>query len=131
MNTGRDYVGGEVGPDGENIAVGKGQQQVHVDLGSKSTAEIAEIIRLVPRLSSVIFGDGYGGSIVEDLRELKRKMTALDAQMQSLKDDLSVMRKELSKRRETSDKMQALQFVIVVGVVVLVVIQLAQIWGGG
>lgn len=131
MNTGRDHVGGEVGSDGENIAVGKGQQQVHIDLGDRSNADIAAIISLVPRLDRVIFGDGYGGSIVDDLHDVKRKMEALDARMKSLETNLGEVNEQLSERRETSDRTQLLLMVIMIGVVVLVVIQLAQIWGGG
>jgi SMC interacting uncharacterized protein involved in chromosome segregation len=123
MNTGRDYVGGEVGSDGENIAVGKGQQQVHIDLGNKSTVEIAEIIRLVPRLSSVIFGDGYGSSIVEDLRHVKRKMEELDSRMKSLETNLGEVHEQMSERKETSNRMQALLFIIMIGVILLVFLQ--------
>lgn len=127
MNTGRDHVGGEVGSDGENIAVGKGQQQVHIDLGNKSAVEIAEIIRLVPRLSSVIFGDGYGSSIVDDLHELKRTIAALDSRMKSLESNLSEVNEKMIERTETSTRMQAMLFIIVIGVILLVFLQL---WKG-
>lgn len=119
----RDRIDGEIGEDGQNVAVGKGQQQVHIDLGNKSTAEIAEILRLVPRLSSVIFGDGYNSSIVDDLRDVKRKIESLDARMKSLETNLSEVHEQTSERRETSSRMQALLFIIMLGVILLVVMQ--------
>jgi Mg2+ and Co2+ transporter CorA len=119
----RDYTSGEVGNENDNVAVGKGQQQVHIDLGNKSTTEIAEILRLVPRLSSVIFGDGYNSSIVDDLRDVKRKIESLDSRMKSLETNLSEVHEQTSERRETSNRMQALLFIIMLGVILLVVLQ--------
>ena len=119
----RDYTSGEVGEDGQNVAVGKGQQQVHIDLGDRSNADIAAIINLVPRLDRVIFGDGYNSSIVDDLREVKRKMESLDSRMKLLETNLSEVHEQNSERRETSNRMQALLFIIMLGVVLLVVLQ--------
>lgn len=100
---------------------------VHLDLGNKSTAEIVEILRLVPRLSSVIFGDGYGSSVVDDLRELKRTITALDARMKSLENNLSEVNEKMMERTETSARMQAMLLIVVIGVVLLIFLQL---WKG-
>ena len=119
----RDYTSGEVGEDGQNVAVGKGQQQVHIDLGDRSNADVAAIINLVPRLDRVIFGDGYNSSIVGDLRDVKGKIESLDSRMKSLEINLSEVRKQTSERRETSKRMQVLLFIIMLGVVLLVVLQ--------
>lgn len=123
----RSQIAGEVGDSGENIAVGKGLQQVHIDLGNKSPDEIAAILRLVPRLNQVIFGDGYGPSIVRDLEEIKRNQAALDAKMKALEANMEVIREETSDRKEAGNQMRFFLFVTMVGVILLVVLQL---WKG-
>lgn len=118
-----DSIGGEIGSDGENIAVGKGLQQVHIDLGNKSTAGIAEIIQLVPHLNRVVFGDGYSPSIVRDLEEIKRNQAALDSRMKTLETNMDVMRQENAERRATSNQMRFLLLVTMAGVLLLLVLQ--------
>lgn len=118
-----DSIGGEIGSDGENIAVGKGLQQVHIDLGNKSTTEIAEIFQLVPHLNRVVFGDGYSPSIVRDLEEIKRNQAALDSRMKTLETNMDVMRQENAERRETSNQMRFLLLVTMAGVLLLLILQ--------
>lgn len=122
---GNDLVDSNFGEDGQNLASGKGIQQVHIDLGSKSPQEIAEILRMVPRLSNAVFGDGYNWvGVVDDLRDLKKEVRSLIAKVQTLEQNVSVLKEQLEERSETSKQMRLLLWVVLIGIVFLVVRQM-------
>lgn len=122
---GNDLVDSNFGEDGQNLASGKGIQQVHIDLGSKSPQEIAEILRMVPRLSNAVFGDGYHWvGVVDDLRDLKKEVRSLIAKVQTLEPNVSVLKEQLEERSETSKQMRLLLWVVLIGIVFLVVRQM-------
>lgn len=122
---GNDLVDSNFGEDGQNLASGKGIQQVHIDLGSKSPQEIAEILRMVPRLSNAVFGDGYHWvGVVDDLRDLKKEVRSLIAKVQTLEQNVSVLKEQLEERSETSKQMRLLLWVVLIGIVFLVVRQM-------
>lgn len=119
---GNDLVDSNFGEDGQNLASGKGIQQVHIDLGSKSPQEIAEILRMVPRLSNAVFGDGYNWvGVVDDERDLKKEVRSLIAKVQTLEQNVSVLKEQLEERSETSKQMRLLLWVVLIGIVFLVV----------
>lgn len=122
---GNDLVDSNFGEDGQNLASGKGIQQVHIDLGSKSPQEIAEILRMVPRLSNAVFGDGYNWvGVVDDERDLKKEVRSLIAKVQTLEQNVSVLKEQLEERSETSKQMRLLLWVVLIGIVFLVVRQM-------
>lgn len=122
---GNDLVDSNFGEDGQNLASGKGIQQVHIDLGSKSPQEIAEILRMVPLLSNAVFGDGYNWvGVVDDERDLKKEVRSLIAKVQTLEQNVSVLKEQLEERSETSKQMRLLLWVVLIGIVFLVVRQM-------
>lgn len=122
---GNDLVDSNFGEDGQNLASGKGIQQVHIDLGSKSPQEIAEILHMVPRLSNAVFGDGYNWvGVVDDERDLKKEVRSLIAKVQTLEQNVSVLKEQLEERSETSKQMRLLLWVVLIGIVFLVVRQM-------
>ena len=122
---GNDLVDSNFGEDGQNLASGKGIQQVHIDLGSESPQEIAEILRMVPRLSNAVFGDGYNWvGVVDDERDLKKEVRSLIAKVQTLEQNVSVLKEQLEERSETSKQMRLLLWVVLIGIVFLVVRQM-------
>ena len=124
-NSGKDLIDSTFGEDGENLASGKGIQQVHIDLGNKSASEIAEIMRMVPRLTNAVFGDGYNWiGVVDDLRALKKEVQTLTSRLQNMETKISEMKIKLDQRTEASDQMHWLLIVGTVGTVILVAVQL-------
>lgn len=122
---GNDLVDSNFGEDGQNLASGKEIQQVHIDLGSKSPQEIAEILRMVPRLSNAVFGDGYNWvGVVDDERDLKKEVRSLIAKVQTLEQNVSVLKEQLEERSETSKQMRLLLWVVLIDIVFLVVRQM-------
>lgn len=122
---GNDLVDSNFGEDGQNLASGKGIQQVHIDLGSKSPQEIAEILHMVPRLRKAVFGDGYNWvGVVDDLRDLKKEVRSLIAKVQTLEQNVSVLKEQLEERSEISKQMRLLLWVVLIGIVFLVVRQM-------
>jgi hypothetical protein len=117
----KDLITSDFGDTGENLAGGKGIQQVHIDLGSKTPSEIAEILRMVPRLSNAVFGDGYNWvGVVDDLRDLKKEVKALVSKMQTLENTVAVLQEQSARRIETSQQTRLLLWVILLVLLFLV-----------
>lgn len=129
MPTDGDYIAGELGPDGESNIVGKGVQQVSVNLGDRSPAEAAEILR---QLNRAVFGDGLGwDGVVQQLRQIRRDVeilardvATLTTEVATLKQELVNLKQQMSDRTETSRQMQLLLAVVAGGVAILVIIAL-------
>jgi hypothetical protein len=93
-SSGGDLISGDLGAGGRGNAVGKGNQQVSIDLRNVGERDIADIVRMVPRLNEVLFGDGYKwAGIVRKLEDLSEKVERL-----ATREEVNAMAKALSDR---------------------------------
>jgi hypothetical protein len=114
-----DHIAGDIGQEGDGVIVGKGVQSVRVDLGDRSPAEAAEILR---QLNRAVFGDGLGwDGVVQQLRQIRRDVEELTENVVTLKQEVTTLKQQMQERTETSQQMQRLLTLIAVGVGVLVV----------
>lgn len=81
INTGGGgAIGGDasIGRDFSGRDSSKGFQQVSIDLRNLSDRDMAEIVRMVPRLNEVIFGDGYKWvGLVKHIEDIARQLNLL------------------------------------------------------
>lgn len=117
-----DYTSGTIGKEGDGNAVGKGIQQVRVDLGDRSQRDVVDIL---DQLNKAVFGDGYNWEgVVRELRQIRRDMEQITAQMKTLQLEVSVLKEKLGERGETSDQMRLLLWLVVFGIFALIGIAL-------
>ena len=117
-----DYIAGELGEEGAGNVVGKGVQSVSVNLGDRTPAEAAQILR---DLNRAVFGDGLGwDGVVQQLRQLRRDVEELTSKVTTLNHEVTQLKNQMSDRTETSRQMQILLVVVAAGVGVLVLVAL-------
>ena len=117
-----DYIAGELGEEGAGNVVGEGVQSVSVNLGDRTPAEVAQILR---DLNRAIFGDGLGwDGVVQQLRQLRRDVEELTSKVTTLNHEVTQLKNQMSDRTETSRQMQILLVVVAAGVGVLVLVAL-------
>ncbi len=122
MESGNDTISGSIGRDGGGNAVGKGIQQVRVDLGDRSQRDVVDIL---DQLNKAVFGDGYNWEgVVHELRQIRRDMEQITAQMKTLQQEVSVLKEKLGERGETSNQMRLLLWLVVFGIFALIGIAL-------
>lgn len=122
MESGNDTISGSIGRDGGGNAVGKGIQQVRVDLGDHSQRDVVDIL---DQLNKAVFGDGYNWEgVVRELRQIRRDMEQITAQMKTLQQEVSVLKEKLGERGETSNQMRLLLWLVVFGIFALIGIAL-------
>lgn len=96
-----DSVHGAIGDDGSGNAAGKGIQQVSIDLGNRTPAEISQILRDLPKINEVIFGDGLRwNGIVRELQRLEEHIRALTIKVDNMENKLSAFERKYGKRNE-------------------------------
>lgn len=117
-----DYIAGELGEEGAGNVVGEGVQSVSVNLGDRTPAEVAQILR---DLNRAIFGDGLGwDGVVQQLRQLRRDVEELTSKVTTLNHEVTQLKNQMSDRTETSRQMQILLVAVAAGVGVLVLVAL-------
>lgn len=120
-----DTVHGGIGEDGRGNAVGKGIQQVRVDLGNRTPEEVSQILRDLPKINEVIFGDGLRwNGIVRELQRLEEHIRALTIKVDNMENKLSAIEERYGKRQSEPWTGTAIRILIVVGVLSLGV----QLW---
>lgn len=121
--SGRDLVSGTLGEEVDRAVVGKGIQQINLQLGDKSAAEVVDVLR---RLQTAVYGDMEAGmaGLVRRLELIQEEVKQLTAQMKSLQGKVVILEKQLEQRSETSHAMLFLLYVIAGMLLVLLVVTL-------
>lgn len=121
--SGRDLVSGTLGDEVDRAVVGKGIQQINLQLGDKSTAEVVDVLR---RLQTAVYGDMEAGmaGLVRRLELIQEEVKQLTAQMKSLQGKVVILEERLEQRSETSHAMLFLLYVIAGMLLVLMVVTL-------
>ena len=120
-----DTVSGDLGANVDRSAVGKGIQQINLQLGDKPIGEVVDLLR---RLQTAVYGDMEAGmaGLVRRLELIQEEVKELSTQMKSLQGKVGVMEDQLEHRGETSRAMLVLLCVITLLLLILIV---AAIWG--
>ena len=116
--SGQDSVHGTMGADVDRSAVGKGIQQVNLQLGDRSTTDLLDLLR---RLQTAVYGDMEAGmaGLVRRLELIQQEVKELTAQVKTLQGKVSVMEERMAQRRETSQAILVLLYVIMLMLVLL------------
>lgn len=109
---------GTMGDDVDRSAVGSGIQQVNLQIGDKSITDVIDLLR---RLQTAVYGDMEAGmaGLVRRLELIQQEVKELTAQMKTLQGKVEVMEEQLTQRRETSQAILVLLYVIVAMLLVL------------
>jgi hypothetical protein len=119
---GGSSIGGGVGTDGGNFAGRDAPtQQVNLQFGDRSPKEIAEILR---RLQVTTYGDLEAGirGLVRDIQELRQELALVKTELVSVKSEVKELKEEVAERKITSYNMQAMLYLILFGLAILIVI---------
>lgn len=121
--SGRDTVHGSLGSDVDRSAVGKGIQQVNLQVGDRALNDLMDLLR---RLQTAVYGDMEAGmaGLVRRLELIQEEVKAMAAQMKALQGKVGILEEQLAQRRETSRAMLILLYVITGLLVVLLGVNL-------
>jgi hypothetical protein len=114
----RNTTKGTLGDDVDRAAVGSGIQQVNLQIGDKSMADLVDLLR---RLQTAVYGDMEAGmaGLVRRLELIQGEVKELTAQVKTLQGKVSVMEERMAQRRETSQAILVLLYVIMLMVLLL------------
>lgn len=116
-----DSIDGDFGAGVDRSAVGKGIQQVNLQLGDRSNADIVDLLR---RLQTAVYGDMEAGmaGLVRRLELIQEEVNKLTAQMTALQGKVGILEEQLAQRSETSRSMLGLLYAIAAMVLVMLLI---------
>lgn len=118
IETGSDGAIGDIGDKASRIALGKDIQQMIVALGEgggRDSDALNKVLRIV-------LGDGLQwDGVMQELRRLNGQILSLTTEVQTLKQEVKIMKSELEERRETSAQM-LLMLRVVLGLVALIAV---------
>lgn len=128
-SSGQDSVYGSMGADVDRSAVGKGIQQVNLQLGDRSAAEVVDLLR---RLQTAVYGDMEAGmaGLVRRLELIQEEVKELTAQMKTLQSKVGILEEQLQHRSETSRAILIALYVIMLMVLLLLAVTLWSIFFG-
>lgn len=101
-----------------SVKAGDASQQLSVNLGDRTPGEVATILR---ELNRAVFGDNLGwDGVVQQLRQIRKEVEQLSALVSSLQTEVSILKREVGERAETSRQMRFLLWFVAVCVFLLV-----------